>query len=190
MRLRPNLAGRRILIVDDDRLNVRILTSILKPDGFEIHAVHSGEDALETYEQVQPDLVLLDVTLCRGSTGFDTCRTLRTRHGAAFSAPVIFITAKSESDDVVEGLRPAVSTTFRSRSSSREVLARLRTHLHNQLLIEKQRHLVEQLSHANQAKNRLMGDGCPRPAKSPRLHPRPHRFPLRWDGRPDFRRAA
>lgn len=149
------LAGRRILIVDDDRLNVRILTSILKPDGYEVHAVHSGEDALERYEDVQPDLVLLDVIM-PGINGFETCRTLRARHGAAL-APVIFITAKSESDDVVEGLAAGGVDYLPKPFKAREVLARLRTHLDNRLLMEKQRHLVEQLSHANQAKNRLMG---------------------------------
>ncbi len=99
---KPGMAGRRILIVDDDRLNTRILASILKPEGYELATVHSGEECLERYEQFKPDLVLLDVIM-PGITGFETCRTLRERHGDAL-APVIFITAKSESDGVVEGL--------------------------------------------------------------------------------------
>ena len=151
----PELAGRRILIVDDDRLNVRILTSILKPDGYAIHAVHSGEEALEVYERLQPDLVLLDVVM-PGINGFETCRTLRDRHGAKL-APVIFITAKSESDDVVEGLAAGGVDYLPKPFKAREALARLRTHLHNRLLSEKQRQLVDQLSAANQAKNRLLG---------------------------------
>lgn len=151
----PELAGRRILIVEDDRLNVRILTSILKPDGYVIHAVHSGEEALEVYAGIQPDLVLMDVIM-PGINGFETCRTLRARHGAAL-APVIFITAKSESDDVVEGLAAGGVDYLPKPFKAREALARLRTHLHNRLLNEKQRHLVEQLSAANQAKNRLLG---------------------------------
>ena len=152
----PELAGRRILVVDDDRLNVRILTSILQPDGYVIHAVHSGEEALEAYGGFHPDLVLLDVIM-PGINGFETCRTLRVSPHGATLAPIIFITAKSESDDVVEGLAAGGVDYLPKPFKAREVLARLRTHLQNRLLHEKQRHLVEQLSAANQAKNRLLG---------------------------------
>jgi signal transduction histidine kinase len=149
------LAGRRILIVDDDRLNLRILTTILDADGYEIHPASSGEEALAIYEKISPDLVLLDVVM-PGLNGFDTCRTLRERHGTAL-APVVFITAKSASDDVVEGLAAGGVDYLPKPFKAREVLARLRTHLQNRILHEKQRHLVAQLSSANQAKNRLLG---------------------------------
>jgi two-component system sensor histidine kinase/response regulator len=152
---RPELAGRRILIVDDDRLNVRILSSILKPEGYELLAAHSGEEALAVYDQFKPDLVLLDVMM-PGMNGFEVCRTLRDRH-AANLAPVIFITAKSESDDVVEGLEAGGVDYLPKPFKGREALARLRTHLHNRLLNEQQRQLVAQLSTANHAKNRLLG---------------------------------
>jgi signal transduction histidine kinase len=152
---RPELAGRRILIVDDDRLNVRILTSMIKPEGYEILAAHSGEEALEVYEQFKPDLVLLDVIM-PGINGFETCRTLKAKHGDML-APVIFITAKSESDDVIEGLAAGGVDYLPKPFKGREALARLRTHLQNRLLSEQQRQLVAQLSSANTAKNRLLG---------------------------------
>jgi two-component system sensor histidine kinase/response regulator len=152
---KPPLAGRRILIVDDDRLNARILASILKPEGYELAVAHSGEECLECYEQFKPDLVLLDVIM-PGITGFETCRTLRDRHGDGL-APVVFITAKSESDDVVEGLAAGGVDYLPKPFKGREALARLRTHLQNRLLTEQQRQLVAQLSTANTAKNRLLG---------------------------------
>ena len=152
---KPALAGRRILIVDDDRLNVRILPGILKPEGYELRAVHSGEEALVAYEEFAPDLVLLDVVM-PGINGFDTCRTLRAKHGDTL-APVIFITAKSESDDVVEGLAAGGVDYLPKPFKGREALARLRTHLHNRLLTEQQRQLVNQLSSANASKNKLLG---------------------------------
>ncbi len=152
---RPELAGRRILIVDDDRLNVRILSGILKPEGFELGAAHSGEEALSQYETFNPDLVLMDVIM-PGMNGFEACRALRQRHGAAL-APVIFITAKSESDDVVEGLAAGGVDYLPKPFKAREAMARLRTHLQNRLLHEQQRQLVAQLSTANTAKNRLLG---------------------------------
>lgn len=152
---KPGLAGRRILIVDDDRLNVRILTSILSPEGYELKAAHSGEEALDLYEAFKPDLVLLDVIM-PGINGFETCRTLKTRHGDML-APVIFITAKSESDDIVEGLAAGGVDYLPKPFKAREAMARLRTHLQNRLLNEQQRQLVAQLSTANAAKNKLLG---------------------------------
>lgn len=118
-------------------------------------AAHSGEEALTAYEDFKPDLVLLDVIM-PGISGFDTCRTLRDRHGDTL-APVIFITAKSESDDVVEGLAAGGVDYLPKPFKGREALARLRTHLQNRLLTEQQRGLVAQLSSANAAKNKLLG---------------------------------
>src|SRR5688572_26523659 len=152
---KPDLKGRRILIVDDDRLNVRILSSILKPEGYELAEAHSGEAALILYEQFKPDLVLLDVIM-PGITGFETCRTLKAKHGDML-APVIFITAKSESDDIVEGLAAGGVDYLPKPFKAREAMARLRTHLQNRILNEQQRQLVAQLSTANTAKKRLLG---------------------------------
>jgi len=152
---KPDLRGRKVLIVDDDRVNVRILSGILKSEGFALKDADSGEAALELYETFQPDLVLLDVVM-PGITGFEACRRLKARHGDDL-APVIFITAKAESDDVVEGLAAGGVDYLPKPFRPREAVARIRTHLHNRLLNEQQRRLVEQLSSANAAKNKLLG---------------------------------
>jgi signal transduction histidine kinase len=149
-----SLHGRKILIVDDDRMNLRILGGILRQDGFELAEARSGEQALELYAQFQPDLVLLDVMM-PGINGFETCRRLKQLHGDDCS-PVIFITAKNESDDVVEGLTAGGVDYLPKPFQPREVLARIRTHLQTQLLTEQQKSLVEQLSKANAAKNRFL----------------------------------
>jgi signal transduction histidine kinase len=115
----------------------------------------SGERAEEVYDSFKPHLVLLDVIL-PGIDGFETCRRLKRRYGEK-SAPVIFITAKSESDDVVEGLGAGGVDYLPKPFQAKEVIARIRTHLQNQLLAEQQQQLVEQLSKANAAKNRFLG---------------------------------
>jgi signal transduction histidine kinase len=150
-----DLRGRRILVVDDDRLNVRILSNILKSEGYTLADADSGEHALEVYEAFHPDLVLLDVMM-PGMNGFETCRALRQRYGSE-TAPVIFITAKSESDDVVEGLSAGGVDYLPKPFRAKEALARIRTHLHIRLLSEQQKSLVDQLSKANAAKNRFLG---------------------------------
>jgi len=94
-----DLKGRRILAVDDDRINLRIIGGILRSEGYEIAEATSGEQALEVYATFKPNLVLLDVMM-PGIDGFATCRTLKKSYGDK-CAPVIFVTAKSEADDVV-----------------------------------------------------------------------------------------
>jgi two-component system, sensor histidine kinase and response regulator len=149
------VAGRKILIVDDDRLNIRVLGGILKSDGYVLAEADSGERALEVYSSFRPDLVLLDVIM-PGIDGFETCRRLKREHGDK-SAPVIFITAKNETDDVVEGLGAGGVDYLPKPFKPKEVLARIRSHLQNQILSEQRKMLVEQLSKANAAKNRFLG---------------------------------
>src|SRR4051812_35230821 len=97
-----DLRSRKVLVVDDDRLNIKILAGILRGEGYALEEASSGEKALEAYANFHPDLVLLDVMM-PGINGFETCRQLKKIYGDK-CAPVIFITAKNESDDVVEGL--------------------------------------------------------------------------------------
>jgi len=115
----------------------------------------SGEQALELYSLNVPDLILLDVML-PGINGFAACRELRRRHGDN-AAPVIFITAKSDSDDVVEGLAAGGIDYLPKPIRPKEALARIRTHLQIRGLLAEQRRLVDQLSKANSAKNRFLG---------------------------------
>jgi two-component system, sensor histidine kinase and response regulator len=150
-----DLKGRRILAVDDDRINLRIIGGILRNEGYEIAEAVSGEQALEVYPAFVPNLVLLDVMM-PGIDGFATCRTLKKRYGDK-CAPVIFVTAKSEADDVVMGFDAGGVDYLTKPFRPKEVVARIRTHLSNQQLVEQQKHLVDQLSKANAAKDRFLG---------------------------------
>jgi len=149
------LKGRKVLIIDDDRINIRILASILQNEGYLITEADTGEKALELYEGLKPDLVLMDVML-PGIDGFAVCRELRARFGDN-AAPVIFITAKTESDDIVEGLAAGGVDYIPKPFRRKESLARIRIHLQNKILNEQQKALVDQLKTANQAKNKLLG---------------------------------
>jgi two-component system sensor histidine kinase/response regulator len=150
-----DLKGRRILAVDDDRINLRIIGGILRNEGYEIAEAASGEIALEVYPTFQPNLVLLDVMM-PGIDGFATCRTLKKAYGDK-CAPVIFVTAKSEADDVVMGFDAGGVDYLTKPFRPKEVVARIRTHLSNQQLVEQQKDLVDQLSKANAAKDRFLG---------------------------------
>ena len=152
---RIDLAGRRILVVEDDRMNARIISSILRPEGYVISEVDSGEAALAAYPDFQPDIVLLDVVMA-GISGFETCRRLKANPATA-SAPVIFITAKNQSADIVTGLEAGGVDYVVKPFQPREMVARIRTHLQVRALLEHQERLIEDLSKANAAKNHFLG---------------------------------
>jgi signal transduction histidine kinase len=150
-----DLKGKRILVVDDDRMNVKIIGGILRHEGYDLAEAGSGEQALEVYSSFHPNLVLLDVMM-PGIDGFTTCRTLKKTYGDA-CAPVIFVTAKSEAEDVVMGFDAGGVDYLTKPFRPKEVVARIRTHLSNQQLVEQQKLLVDQLSKANAAKDRFLG---------------------------------
>ena len=150
-----DLRGRKILLVDDDRLNLRILQNILNTEGYVLEAADCAETAIAKYDTFAPDLVLFDVML-PGLNGFEACRELRRKNGPQ-SAPIMFITAKQESEDIVEGFNAGGVDYILKPFRQKEVVARIRTHLQNRVLAEKQRALLAELSRANTAKNRLVG---------------------------------
>ena len=141
--------------MDDDRVNLRILQGILKKEGYTSAEANTGERALELYAEFRPHLVLLDVMMT-GIDGFETCRRLKSTYGEK-CAPIIFVTAKHDSEDVVEGLAAGGADYLPKPFQPKEVAARIRTHLQNQYLAEQQHLLVDQLSKANAAKNRFLG---------------------------------
>jgi signal transduction histidine kinase len=144
-----------ILIVEDDRTNVVLLARILARDDYRVISTTSGEDALEQFARLQPDLVLLDVML-PGIDGLETCRRLKARHGDA-CPPIIFITARNDSADVIAGFEAGGTDYLRKPFQPEEVAARVRVHLQNRALTEEQKNLVAQLTRSNAAKNRFLG---------------------------------
>ena len=94
--------GATILVVDDLPANLDLMTRRLERSGFRVLSAGSGAEALEAVRQSNVDMVLLDIMM-PGMTGLDVLRTLRaTRSSAAL--PVLMVTAKTDSEDVVEAL--------------------------------------------------------------------------------------
>ena len=117
--------GKTILIVDDEKNIVDILSFNLKREGFEIIAVFDGEKAIECYEQSNPDLILLDVMLPK-MDGFDVCRRIRARDG---KTPIIMLTAREEETDKVFGLELGADDYITKPFSIREVQARVKANI-------------------------------------------------------------
>lgn len=92
----------RILIVDDNPTNVKVLQTRLAVEGYEIVTAADGEEALATARQQTPDLILLDVMMPK-LDGFEVCRRLRADPSFPFT-PIIMVTAMADSKDIVAGL--------------------------------------------------------------------------------------
>jgi two-component system sensor histidine kinase/response regulator len=116
-----------ILVVDDTPKNIQVLGSMLREAGYAINVATNGEQALQSLERVLPDLILLDVIM-PVMDGFETCRRLKADPSYS-SIPVIFLTAKVESDDVVQGFELGAVDYIAKPFNSTELLKRVDTHL-------------------------------------------------------------
>jgi len=92
----------RILIVDDNPMNLEILQTRLAVHGYEMVTAADGEEALAVAGEKQPDLILLDVMMPR-MDGIEVCRRLKSDPSLPFT-PIILVTAKADSKDVIAGL--------------------------------------------------------------------------------------
>jgi CheY-like chemotaxis protein len=88
---------RRILVADDDKDAVLILTALLRDEGYEVRGVHRGADVLQAVFDFAPDVVLLDIGMPQMS-GYDVARTLRERYGSARPA-LVAVTGRAGTAD-------------------------------------------------------------------------------------------
>lgn len=114
----------RILVVDDDTALAEMIGIVLAGEGFDTAACEDGEQALGAFRQIQPDLVLLDVML-PGADGIQVCRRIRAESGV----PIIMLTAKSDTADVVDGLESGADDYIVKPFDPKELVARIRTRL-------------------------------------------------------------
>ncbi len=118
------MAASTVLVVDDDAALAEMLQIVLHAAGLETAWVASGDKVLDEFRRVRPDLVLLDVML-PGRSGIDVCRDLR----AESDVPVVMLTAKSDTRDVVEGLEAGADDYVAKPFKTQELLARVKTRL-------------------------------------------------------------
>jgi DNA-binding response OmpR family regulator len=111
----------KILIVDDDKNICELLRLYLEKDGYETACAYDGRQALERFEEVRPDLVLLDVMLPFMS-GLEVCKAIRKTD----TTPVIMLTAKGETEDKINGLELGADDYVTKPFDPKEVLARVK----------------------------------------------------------------
>jgi adenylate cyclase len=117
----------RILVVDDTPANIQTLTAILKERGYQISVATNGRQALEVVSKLRPDLILLDVMMPE-MDGFEACQKLKAS-AEWHDIPIIFLTAKTETDDIVRGFELGAVDYVAKPFNTHELLARVNTHL-------------------------------------------------------------
>ncbi|WP_348541091.1 PP2C family protein-serine/threonine phosphatase [Thalassococcus arenae] len=116
-------AVRRILVVDDSRLQLRILSSMLEKWGFEVIQADSGRQALDLCRQSPPDIVLSD-WIMPGMTGLDLCQAFRARSVGNFGY-FILLTSKSDKEDIARGLDAGADDFLTKPVNPAELRARI-----------------------------------------------------------------
>jgi len=115
------MAGKRVLVVDDDAKTVELVRLYLKRDGYRVFTAYDGIEALRLARESYPDLIVLDLML-PGIDGLQVCRTLR----AESDVPIIMLTARTTDRDKLTGLDLGADDYVTKPFSPRELAARVR----------------------------------------------------------------
>ena len=114
-----------IMVVVDDQVLAEMLGIVLHGVGMEVDLVSRGDEAVEIFRNSQPDLVLLDIML-PGTDGIEVCREIR-KHSTR--VPIVMLTAKSDTHDIVKGLEAGADDYMVKPFKPSELVARIRTRL-------------------------------------------------------------
>ena len=115
------MANEKILVVDDDTNICELLRLYLTKEGYQVTTANDGEEGLEKFNQLKPDMVLLDVMMPR-MDGLEVCRRIR----KLGNTPVMMLTAKGETFDKVLGLELGADDYMVKPFDTKEVVARIK----------------------------------------------------------------
>lgn len=123
----------RILVVDDQPINVKLIKRKLENEDMTVFTANGGIDAIKIAQREQPDVILLDVMM-PDINGIHVCQTLKNDPGTQ-AIPIIFISAKSDKQDKLDGLQAGGIDYIVKPIDIDEVVARIRTNIKNRELI-------------------------------------------------------
>ena len=118
------MAVRKILLVDDSKTELHVLSELLLKRGYAVRTAESGEEALKRLAEEKPDLILMDVVM-PGQNGFQLTRTI-TRDPRYADLPVIMCTSKNQETDRVWGLRQGARDYVVKPVQADELIAKIK----------------------------------------------------------------
>ncbi|HEC86172.1 MAG TPA: response regulator, partial [Thioploca sp.] len=117
-----------ILAVDDDPVNLQVVSNLLSLENYAIQQANGGAETLAMIESgPRPDLILLDIMMPKIS-GYEVCEKLREQYSAT-ELPIMLLTAKNQVSDLVEGMNVGANDYITKPVSKNELLARIKTHI-------------------------------------------------------------
>ena len=131
-----------ILAVDDTPASLKLLTDILKAEGYEVRSAISGELALHAATVLPPELILLDISM-PGMSGFEVCQQLK-KQPQTRDVPVIFVSAMSETLEKLKGFELGAVDYVTKPYQREELMARVHTHLELHRLRNRLEEMVEE----------------------------------------------
>ena len=149
----PPAGSSRVLVVDDDQRNVRLMESILRTQGYVVVRAYDGEEAQRIVETAPPDLILLDVMMPRLS-GFELCQRLKSRYETRL-LPIIMVTALNALEDKVQALEIGADDFLSKPINKAELLAKVRAILRVKLLQDEVARQAAALERSNDALLRM-----------------------------------
>ena len=118
---------KKILVVDDSRTALFMVTTILRKERYELVTACDGEQALEVAAAEHPDLILMDVIMPR-KTGFEACRELKRREDTK-AIPVILVTTRGEGENVEAGFQSGCNDYVTKPINALELITKVRDHM-------------------------------------------------------------
>ncbi|MCX9083084.1 MAG: response regulator [Candidatus Methanoperedens sp.] len=123
-KIKESMNKPRILVVDDEPMNVEIFEGYLSGD-YDVIKAYNGDEALLKVETTNPDLILLDVMM-PGKNGFDVCKILKD-NPKTMAIPIIFVTALNEKEDRIKALEAGADDFLSKPIDIIEVTARVKS---------------------------------------------------------------
>lgn len=118
----------KILLVDDEEANLALIEALLEHENYTIIKARDGVEALDLFEKIQPNLVLLDLMMPR-LNGFEVCKRLRHLNSSRY-VPIIMLSGYDDTDAKRQALEVGANDFLRKPVEGIELLARIRSHLH------------------------------------------------------------
>lgn len=125
--LPENPDGPLLLVVDDEPVNLRVLDSFLRLEGYRVRTAKDGHEALAAVEKEKPELLLLDIMM-PGMSGYQVCESLRESYDHA-ELPIIMLTALNQTDDRIRGFSVGANDYLSKPFNKQELAARIVAHL-------------------------------------------------------------
>ncbi len=132
-----------ILIVEDSPTNIQVLGRVLKNEGYELAIATDGKEGLQVAMNIRPDLILLDIMM-PVMDGIESCKRLK-KYDQTKDIPVIFLTARGNADDIIDGFKIGAVDYITKPFNSHELLARVKTHITLQQTIKKLRQALDEV---------------------------------------------